>query len=1204
MDVVELVGQGEGKLSIVESLIRSILFQVLRGLEEIREQCGCAHGRLVPDSIVLDPESTMTVVDIAGCDSKNGDIVENRSHGEDSRNGNSNKNNDNGLSSSSVDSGRTIRVPRIRIEGFGLHLLSDAIPESARKKLDFVPPERVLRGFECGTSNIPRYADDMWSCGVLVCELLGYRCAWSSSTSCVDTKDATAQYVRQYCVAVKRLMQRRRKSSSRSSSCSISQTNVDTGEGGASKTPEVSEVRNDPSMASVWLDEDLRRAVSPSLTEIVTDMLRIHQNARPCAASIVARPYFAAPPSSEGYFGAVVAEYPSVRDSPPSNLDRKEVRADEKREHIRTPKITMKSPAKAIPRSNEPRRRDEGDAAISFVSAKSGELSSLRSVALESESPRSRLLAGVRGELLAPFLYSGHAGDGGDAVAWETIYALWQKFSTRRSRAGGILSRVGKGKSGGNRDRAGRRSNENAASGDFFDPALALTSESFEGGSDGQMSLHTLPSPLSNSTRSRKISCVVSSAMCISLASIRSRCVEIATMHGVAKNAIASKARDGGRVRLTAELKSLAMVRRALVALPWSKPRLVAACGGSIGSKRGGAPTDVHKNLRQVYIPPSLRKQVWAALLGVNSIDPLRIESSSRTLSFPSARLRYASLVGHMQDILARERDVASVKKSERSPHASALIPLACQVKKDTRRCHQYIHNAQLSEMYRAATRIIGAWIVDDVPGRRGYWQGLSSVCVTFLLLYNMDEPTAFACFGAFVSRYLLPNTEKKNATTREKADKASSNSGRRLVDDDKNDGDDGNDAGSAADADDKVAKRTTTDASEDDEINSEGIEDGKTKLRTPMRGTTSSADVESAAPVAHNEWWKVQDRTLKRQLQRVAQIVGFHDAVLGARLETVGLQPDMFGLRWLLSTFAHVLPFRSLVLLWDAIIVRDCAAYVLCVTAAFVLVRRERFLRISSSSGIKLSLSGLMQQLTNMPGSKVALVDRTLRIANRLVSTASLWFDDDADDVDDEGDTSNATNPPPSCWTMPMRTSLARIVDVKIAAVAVYIGKSGVLASAFGEERDGLDVFRVSINLGDLYEMESGPSRELFEDRGCHRGRGNGDSETANKFSHLARFLVDQQNAWIRRRQAVKPTATSRSSSSQVAPTVLLIPVVAECGDGSESAAAATAETLGQWLVRDGINCVVVLRESMGSENYAKFPKTGAASLVAIEGK
>ena len=54
-----LIGAHTGKISLIERRIRSIVDQISAGLEEIRTQCGCAHGNLIPSNIVLEPHDEM-----------------------------------------------------------------------------------------------------------------------------------------------------------------------------------------------------------------------------------------------------------------------------------------------------------------------------------------------------------------------------------------------------------------------------------------------------------------------------------------------------------------------------------------------------------------------------------------------------------------------------------------------------------------------------------------------------------------------------------------------------------------------------------------------------------------------------------------------------------------------------------------------------------------------------------------------------------------------------------------------------------------------------------------------------------------------------------------------------------------------------------------------------------------------------------------
>eukprot|EP00940_MAST-03C_sp_MAST-3C-sp2_P002283 g2283.t1 len=1078
-----LVGTVDGKLSTVERLVRSVLFQVLSGLVEIRERCGCAHGYLLSESILLDPSSPI---------------------------------------------GHPNAIPRLRLEGFGVHLLAKASPLGLTEDIDLVAPEYVVAHDTTGRT----CAGDMWSCGAIACKLLGYRSSGSTASGHTKSKRALTTCVRRYCAALKRVVQRRRKSS-----LDRRAENADD-----ARSNEVADSMS-PSMAALWLDEDLRRAISPKLTGIITNMLRVHEDARSSASEVLNEDYFSRAASE--FSDVDVGESEIVVDTSES----KELLVDP----VRTPvaQIKMKSPARTVLRSKSSRAietQKETPGATRTVVAASAEDESgdierasatpgrhLRYTALEDVSGCARFLAAVRGDPLALFCHSELGADSGAAAAWDAIYDLWLEHRETRGRKSEASRERIVGSSNSDRGRKLWRR--------FEDPSRSL--------------LESADTPMNFASDAS----FANRPWTISLARFRQRCFDI-----VADQRRKVVSRRNARcdsiqktdesARLSSALKLIASVRRALAALPWSRPRVIAACGGAVASE-GRVQSQ-----RQVVVPPSLRAQVWAALLGVTSVDPSMTDGSSASLSYASSRMYYASLVERARSIVAID--------SSASAYCDSLRTVARQVGKDTRRCHQYIYRAQSPSMRLAVTRIIQAWIVDDLPDRRGYWQGLSSVCMTFLLLYNMDEPTAFSTFSAFVSRYLLNHD-------RISSDRTSSN---------------------------------------DDKATSVEQEISNTKSggshRTPVRSAggrdeDGDVDVEKVASRgSRNMWWAVQDRTLKRQLRSVAQIVGFHDAELGARLEIVGLQPDMFGLRWLLSTFAHVLPFRSLLLLWDAILVREDPSFVLFVTAAFLLVRRGRYVGSDARSGTQPSLSTLMRQLTSMAGPKLTLVRRTLRIANRLVvSTPAL--DQRRRRQSNEAEETMSENPPPSCWTSPLRPTFESATRSGVS-VAVFVGRSEPLSvgfdRAFSRSKD-IELFRMSLESNEMQRCDTLRS-STHSDVDARKSAAREALKVQMKLEHLAEYLCDQQNACLR-------SATRSENGARVTPIVALVPVVGgadakrdakiaierEHVDGAQVSACALS--LGRWLIRAGVNCVVVTDGVETLASQCPMPDVPSAALVAM---
>mgnify|MGYP001173043695 CR=1 FL=1 len=269
--------------------------------------------------------------------------------------------------------------------------------------------------------------------------------------------------------------------------------------------------------------------------------------------------------------------------------------------------------------------------------------------------------------------------------------------------------------------------------------------------------------------------------------------------------------------------KSRRVVNRALAALPWSRPILCNACGGSLVSTKQQKSSFMYastKHLRPVHVPYSLRRRVWCALLDVGSNFVLRDED---IVSTSAMRERYAS----------------SLRRAEQ-------IGIDCeeQVLKDVRRCHQYLRLAQTEMMRDAVTRLVKAWIVQGKFGTRGYYQGLSSVCVVFLVLFDMEEASAFSCLCVFLERHVL-----RPCSVPARAPVSSSRSPSRSPT--------------------KRMMRTP-----EKRRDGERSRDGETGPYTPPR---RDLDKEQTSK---NNWWDAQDHTLKFRLSKIAKLVGFHDSV------------------------------------------------------------------------------------------------------------------------------------------------------------------------------------------------------------------------------------------------------------------------------------------------------------------------------------
>lgn len=116
-----------------------------------------------------------------------------------------------------------------------------------------------------------------------------------------------------------------------------------------------------------------------------------------------------------------------------------------------------------------------------------------------------------------------------------------------------------------------------------------------------------------------------------------------------------------------------------------------------------------------IDIPPYYRAEVWAKLLGVDK------EASA---------LLYASI------------DKTAPVATER------------QISVDIPRCHQYNELMASPQGHHKLARILKAWLNHNSQDYV-YWQGLDSLASPFLLLNFHNEALAFACFNAFIHKYL-----------------------------------------------------------------------------------------------------------------------------------------------------------------------------------------------------------------------------------------------------------------------------------------------------------------------------------------------------------------------------------------------------------------------------------------------------------------
>ncbi|XP_059060026.1 TBC domain-containing protein kinase-like protein [Achroia grisella] len=125
----------------------------------------------------------------------------------------------------------------------------------------------------------------------------------------------------------------------------------------------------------------------------------------------------------------------------------------------------------------------------------------------------------------------------------------------------------------------------------------------------------------------------------------------------------------------------------------------------------------------EIDIPPLVRGDVWAALLGV---------------------------VGDIQDQYER------IDKETPTPTDR-------QIDVDIPRCHQYCLLLSGSDGHRALKRLLKAWLLTNP--QYVYWQGLDSLTAPFLYLNFCNEARAFACLSAFVPKFLHKFFLKDNSS-------------------------------------------------------------------------------------------------------------------------------------------------------------------------------------------------------------------------------------------------------------------------------------------------------------------------------------------------------------------------------------------------------------------------------------------------------
>lgn len=112
-------------------------------------------------------------------------------------------------------------------------------------------------------------------------------------------------------------------------------------------------------------------------------------------------------------------------------------------------------------------------------------------------------------------------------------------------------------------------------------------------------------------------------------------------------------------------------------------------------------------------IPPLLRGEIWAAVLGIKSDYQFQYMKLDKYSSTPTDR----------------------------------------QIEVDIPRCHQYNELLSSTEGHKKLKRILKAWVFQN--SHYVYWQGLDSLTAPFLYLNFNDEAKAFSCLSSFVPKFL-----------------------------------------------------------------------------------------------------------------------------------------------------------------------------------------------------------------------------------------------------------------------------------------------------------------------------------------------------------------------------------------------------------------------------------------------------------------
>ena len=117
----------------------------------------------------------------------------------------------------------------------------------------------------------------------------------------------------------------------------------------------------------------------------------------------------------------------------------------------------------------------------------------------------------------------------------------------------------------------------------------------------------------------------------------------------------------------------------------------------------------------KVDVPPLYRSQIWAHILNVKWSDLLLYEQIDKITATQTDR----------------------------------------QISVDIPRCHQYNDLLASPQGHQKLTRVLKAWLRHNEAKGDVYWQGLDSLAAPFVIINFNNESQAFACFNAFVHKYL-----------------------------------------------------------------------------------------------------------------------------------------------------------------------------------------------------------------------------------------------------------------------------------------------------------------------------------------------------------------------------------------------------------------------------------------------------------------